>query len=49
MPVLPGPTVLRWAFEDPSTSEASDEERLAAFRNVRDEIATRLRSEPLAY
>ena len=32
-----------WGFEDPSLAEGTEEERLAVFRRVRDEIASRLR------
>jgi len=42
-PVFPG-TVQRhhWPFEDPAAASGSDEERLAAFRRVRDQICARL-------
>jgi arsenate reductase len=33
---------LVWAFEDPAAVEGTEEERLAAFRRVRDEIRSRL-------
>ncbi len=33
---------VHWGFPDPSRVEGSDEERLAAFRHIRDLIATRL-------
>ncbi len=31
-----------WSFEDPSRATGADEERLAVFRRVRDEIAARV-------
>ena len=33
----------RWQFDDPSAVAGGDEERLAAFRRIRDEIATSVR------
>ena len=43
-PVLPGaPTRLHWALPDPAAATGDDEDRLAAFRAVRDELAQRLR------
>jgi arsenate reductase (thioredoxin) len=36
---------LHWSFPDPSTVTGGYEERLQAFRDVRDEIATRIREE----
>ena len=42
-PVFPGGTKrLHWSFDDPSAATGSDEERLAAFRRVRDEIRAKL-------
>src|SRR4029077_13521091 len=35
---------LRWSFPDPAQAGGSDEERLAAFRTVRDGIQRRVRS-----
>jgi arsenate reductase len=35
---------LHWAFEDPAAFEGSEEETLAKFREVRDEIRTRVRA-----
>lgn len=32
-----------WGFSDPSQVKGSEEERLAAFRNIRDEILARIR------
>ena len=43
-PVFPGRTTrLHWSFDDPSAARGTDEERLATFRRVRDEIDGRLR------
>jgi arsenate reductase (thioredoxin) len=33
---------VHWGFPDPSRVEGSEEERLAAFRHIRDLIATRI-------
>jgi arsenate reductase (thioredoxin) len=42
-PVFPGPAQrIHWSFRDPSGATGSDEERLAVFRTVRDEIAARV-------
>ncbi len=42
-PVFPGAkNRLHWSFRDPSQSTGSDEERLRAFRGVRDEILARI-------
>ena len=42
-PVFPGAsTRLHWSFDDPSAVSGSDEQRLAAFRRVRNEIRTRI-------
>ncbi len=42
-PVFPGTAVrLHWPFEDPSAANGSEEERLARFRAVRDQIETRI-------
>ena len=44
-PYVPGAkTVLRWSFDDPSAATGTEEERLAVFRRVRDELATQIRS-----
>jgi arsenate reductase len=44
-PYVPGArTVLRWSFDDPSAATGTEEERLAVFRRVRDEMATQVRS-----
>jgi arsenate reductase len=34
---------LHWSFPDPSAAQGSEEERLAVFRRVRDEIGDRIR------
>jgi arsenate reductase len=36
---------LHWSFEDPSQATGSEEERLAVFRRVRDEIRERIEQE----
>ena len=42
-PFVPGGvTRLHWSFEDPSRAQGSEEERLAVFRRVRDQIQQRL-------
>ncbi len=38
---------LHWSFDDPAAATGSDEERLDAYRRVRDEIGARIRSELL--
>jgi arsenate reductase len=44
-PIYPATTRrLHWSFADPAAVEGSDETRLAAFRNIRDQIAVRLRA-----
>lgn len=44
-PVFPGATdTAHWGFDDPSAAIGSEEERMAVFRRVRDEIAARVRS-----
>jgi len=43
-PVFPGGVKrLHWPFEDPAAVSGSDEERLAAFRRIRDQIQDRIR------
>ncbi len=38
-PIFPGTwKFLHWSFEDPAAAEGTEEERLAVFRRVRDEI-----------
>jgi arsenate reductase (thioredoxin) len=44
-PYFPARRGLHWSFEDPSAVEGTEEERLAMFRKVRDEIAARVRAE----
>ena len=44
-------TRLHWPFDDPAEAGGGHEERLAAYREVRDQIETRVREwlgEPLA-
>lgn len=44
-PVFPGaPERLHWSYEDPAAVEGSREERLRAFRMVRDDLTERLQS-----
>jgi arsenate reductase (thioredoxin) len=44
-PYVPGAkAVLRWSFDDPSAATGSESERLAAFRRVRDELASQIHS-----
>ena len=43
-PVFPGePQRIHWSFPDPAAVEGTEEERLRAFRRVRDELTQRLR------
>ena len=43
-PVFPGRTTrIHWTFDDPSRAAGSEDERLATFRRIRDEIDGRLR------
>jgi arsenate reductase (thioredoxin) len=45
-PVFPGARErLHWSFPDPSKAAGTHEERLRAFRNVRDEIRARIEGE----
>jgi arsenate reductase len=39
---------IHWSFEDPAAAAGSEEERLAVFRGVRDQIAERIRAELVA-
>jgi arsenate reductase (thioredoxin) len=42
-PLFPGRTTrLHWSFDDPSQATGSEDQRLATFRRVRDEIRMRL-------
>lgn len=44
-PVFPGPAKrIHWSFDDPAEAVGSDEQQLAMFRRVRDEIADKLRA-----
>src|SRR5215468_2425577 len=44
-PIFPGaPKHIHWSIWDPGASSGSHEQNLAAFREVRDELASRLRS-----
>jgi arsenate reductase len=44
-PVFPGPTTrLHWSFNDPSSATGREDERLTAFRRVRDEIHAQLKA-----
>ncbi len=44
-PLFPFGTVrLHWSFEDPAHFEGPDEEKIAKFREVRDQIEARIRS-----
>jgi arsenate reductase len=43
-PLFPGRAARRhWSFEDPSAATGTEDERLATFRRIRDEIDARLR------
>lgn len=47
-PVFPGAeNRLHWSFEDPSRAGGGEEERLAVYRRVRDEIRARIEGELL--
>jgi arsenate reductase len=44
-PVFPQDTTrMHWSFEDPSQAPGTEDERLNAFRKIRDQIAARLRA-----
>jgi arsenate reductase len=48
-PAFPGAkSRLHWSFPDPSRAEGSEEERLAVFRRVRDQIRSRLERDLIA-
>jgi arsenate reductase len=43
-PVFPaGAKRIHWSFEDPATVQGTEEERLAAFRRIRDQIGLRVK------
>jgi arsenate reductase len=43
-PTLPGDhEIERWQFDDPAAASGTDQERVEAFRRVRDEIAVKVR------
>jgi len=43
-PLFPGTTArLHWSLDDPSQASGTEEERLAAFRRIREEITVRVR------
>lgn len=47
-PYFPGAVrQLHWSFDDPSAAVGSEDERLAVYRRVRDEIEARIRTELL--
>ena len=47
-PFFPGArNRLHWSLPDPSSAEGSEEERLAVFRSVRDQLSYRVRTELL--
>lgn len=44
-PIFPGAaTRIHWSFDDPAEAVGNDEQQLAVFRRVRDEIADKLRA-----
>ena len=44
-PVFPGRAeLIHWSFEDPAAVQGSEQERLAAFRRIRDQIHARVKS-----
>jgi arsenate reductase len=44
-PIFPGKTErIHWSFEDPAAALGSAEQKIAAFRKVRDQIAEKLKS-----
>jgi arsenate reductase (thioredoxin) len=45
-PYFPGADrQLHWSFEDPSAAQGTEDERIAVYRRVRDQIGERIRSE----
>jgi arsenate reductase len=47
-PIFPGTVAIHHAFEDPAAVEGSEQDRLAAFRRIRDEIKKYLEGFPPA-
>ena len=47
-PYFPTDRQLHWAFDDPAAAAGTEEERLAVFRRVRDQIAAHIRDELIA-
>jgi arsenate reductase len=43
-PTLPGRQALHWPFDDPADAEGTDDEKLAVFRRVRDEISAKIKA-----
>jgi arsenate reductase len=44
-PVFPGATVrIHWSFEDPAAAQGTEEERVAEFRRIRNQIHERVRA-----
>ncbi|MCC6390785.1 MAG: arsenate reductase ArsC [Bryobacterales bacterium] len=43
-PVFPGTQHIHWSFEDPAAVEGTEEQRLAAFRRIRDQIHGRVKA-----
>jgi arsenate reductase len=44
-PVFPGATQrIHWSLEDPAAVEGAEEERLAAFRQIRDQLRKRVKA-----
>jgi arsenate reductase len=44
-PYFPADRQVHWAFDDPAAVTGSEDEQLAVFRRIRDEIAARIRAE----
>ena len=43
-PIFPSTERIHWSLEDPAAVEGSEEERLAAFRRIRDQLRDRVRT-----
>ncbi len=43
-PVFPGSHQMHWGFIDPAAAEGTDEEKLAVFRDIRDQIKEKFKS-----